>query len=331
MHLTRSRLSTVLAAGLGAVLSAGIAAQPAHAAGTPATATFRLDHGTVFAGQTVRLSRTSVADDEDGRLLYSEINWGDGTTGALFDNTTESHAYARSGTFRVTVAVHDLDGTGTAVFTGTDTVRVAPVAGTYRLSSRSVWRGLDTTQAVTLSLGGVPATATKVSIGWDDGTESVVGRTSRPVAHRFRYSGNHTVTVALVNGAGRSAPRTVGTVKVSTDYTAPSVALKKPAKANRVASWRTIRGTVADRGAGVQAVVVVLAEQRGGRTYYYNGKTFVKGKVTKAKRIIVRPSKGTWSVKIKGLKKGTLVVAYAAVDKVGNGSSAKSKVVRLTR
>ena len=46
----------------------------------------------------------------------------------------------------------------------------------------------------------------------------------------------------------------------------------------------------------------------------------------------VRPTaKNTWKIKVKGLKKGTLYVFYAAVDKDDNESEAKVKKQKLTR
>lgn len=50
------------------------------------------------------------------------------------------------------------------------------------------------------------------------------------------------------------------------------------------------------------------------------------------KTIAVRPTaKNTWKINIKGLKKGTLYVFYAAVDKNGNQSEAKVRKQKLTR
>ncbi|BCJ43496.1 hypothetical protein GCM10010168_41940 [Actinoplanes ianthinogenes] len=333
MPLTQPRrLSTVLAAGLGAVLSAGLLAQPAQAAGTPAQGTYQLNYSSVYAGQTVTLRQLSLTDNEDDRLLLRKVTWGDGSTGLIYDGeVTAQHEYADAGSYPVSVELMDLDGTTAGTITGTSTVTVAKVTGSYRLSAGTTWRGPSATLPVSLSLAGVPADATQVRIGWDDGQESTVARTTRSVSHRFAYSGAHRVTVSLVNGAGVSAPLSVGTVNVKLDYTSPTVKITTPAKSNRAASWKTIRGTAADKGAGASQVAIVVGQVRGGKTYYFNGKKWVRGSINKSKVRYATVKNGKWSVKIATPKKGYLIIGYAAVDKVGNSSVGKSKQVKLTR
>ncbi|WP_157441377.1 hypothetical protein [Actinoplanes awajinensis] len=333
MRLTQPRrLSTVLAAGLGAALSAGLIAQPAHAAGAPAQGSYRLNFTSIYTGQSVTVTQTSLTDNEDDRLLSKIVSWGDGTTSYLSANElTAGHNYPSAGAYQVSVALNDLDGDTVGTFAGASKVTVAKVTGTYKLSTRSTWSGPSGTLPVSVSLAGVPAGATKVRIGWDDGKYSVVARGTKSVSHRFAYSGTHRVTAELFNSAGYSSPLALGTVNVKLDYTNPTVKVTNPAKANRVASWKTIRGTAADKGAGAYRVAIVVGQVRGTTQYYFNGKKWVKGSVNKSKLLYATVKAGKWSVKIATPKKGYLIIGYAAVDKVGNASYGKSKQVKLTR
>jgi hypothetical protein len=328
------RLATVLATGLGVVLSAGLAVHPAQAAGVAPTASYALNYSSIFAGQAVTLTESALADeDTDVSLIVRTISWGDGETSYLLGaESSESHKYATAGNYSVSVEVSDALNETAGSFAGGSAVNVGAVTGSYKLNTTSVWQGIGVTQPVTLSLAGVPSNVTQVKVNWGDFSESKVARNSKPLTHRYPWTGSQAVTVQLINGAGESIERSVGTVNVKADYAAPSVKLKVPAKSNRVASWKSVTGTASDKGAGAYQVAVVLLQLRGKTSYYYNGKKWIKGKVAKAKPIFINvSSKGVWSLKVNGLKKGTLVVAYAGVDKVGNGSVGKAKVVKLTR
>ena len=107
--------------------------------------------------------------------------------------------------------------------------------------------------------------------------------------------------------------------------------MTKPEKPTYVSSWRTVNGTVRDRGRGTDAVGAAFIEQRGSRWYYYTGKKWIKAKslaqaANRMKTIAVRPTaKNTWKIKIKGLKKGTLYVFYLAVCRDGNQSEASTR------
>lgn len=326
------RWAAVCAAGLGTVLSAGVAVSPAYAFETPATATYVLDHGIIFTGQTVNLVRQSVTGNDDDGMLSSTVDWGDGSASSLYGaESVASHTYDTPGSFRIAVTVDDLDGPGRGMIAGTDTVRVDRVAGTYRLSAASTWRGWKGTQPVSLSLADVPADVTGIRVAWGDGTQGVIARGASRVTHEFAYAGDHTVSVRLVTSVGESSPLVVGGVRVRSDYAAPTVRLTVPAKANRAASWATVRGVIADGGAGPSTVTVVVVEQRGKKTYYYSGQKWIKAAYGRAKPIRVASNRGAWSLRVKGLTKGTLVVAYNGVDLVGNTSDRKTKIVRITR
>ncbi|WIM96450.1 hypothetical protein ACTOB_008652 [Actinoplanes oblitus] len=328
------RLSAVLAAGLGVVLSAGVLVQPAQAAGTPAQGTYQLNYTSLYSGQSVTITEKSLTGNEDNSLQYRLVDWGENSGAVTFlqpGETSAKHTYTELGSHRVTVALTDRDGNTSGNFVGGNTVTVTKVTGSYKLSAGTTWRGPSTTLPVSLSLAGVPSNVNQVRVGWDDGTVSSVSRTTRGVAHRFAYSGAHKVTVSLVNGAGQSAPLTVGTVNVKLDYTNPTIKITTPAKSNRGTSWKTIRGTAADAGAGASRVAIVVGQVRGTTTYYFNGTKWVRGSIDKSKVRYGTVKNGKWSVKIATPKKGYLIIGYVAVDKVGNSSYAKSKQVKLTR
>ncbi len=113
------------------------------------------------------------------------------------------------------------------------------------------------------------------------------------------------------------------------DTTGPKVSLTKPNKPTKVASWTTLKGKSTDQS-GVKSVKVKLTEKRGKSSYYYTGKTWKKAssaKKAKASAKTVNTSlknSGSWSLKVKGLKSGTLDIHYWGVDKIGEKSSVKN-------
>ncbi|BCJ43497.1 hypothetical protein GCM10010168_41930 [Actinoplanes ianthinogenes] len=322
--------TTLLAAGLGTLLSAGLAV-PAHAAGAPAEGVYRLGATSLFAGQSVTLDQVSLTGNEDGSVQDRQVDWGDGTQGSLTDGSL-AHRYATPGTYRVQVAITDLDGDSAGTLTGGDTVTVAAVGGTYKLLAGAVWTGPDGTQRTALSLSGVPAAADTVKIGWGDGSVSEVAPSTTRVEHTYPKAGTRTVTVTLADENGDSSARTVGTVAVKSDLVRPYMTVTTPSKKSRASSWRTVRGTVGDKASGLHLAAVGLAQVRGGTEYYYNGKKWVKGPAENAEGFIVRAgSNGTWSFKpVVAPTKGYLIVWYAAVDNVGNAYAPKGKLVKLT-
>lgn len=203
------------------------------------------------------------------------------------------------------------------------------VPGRYTLAASALYLGPAVKTATnTVTFTGVPSTVSALKIAWGDYSEpSVVRRASSGrLAHRYEYSGVFRVTVTAVDEAGESAPRSIGVVSVKLDYTNPTAKLTKPSKKKRakVAAWRTLKGKASDRGAGVLYTVAAVFQQRGSTWYYYKGGKWKKGSpykqatVNKAYRYVKPVRTGAWSLKLKGLKKGKLVVLYYALDKVGN-------------
>lgn len=116
------------------------------------------------------------------------------------------------------------------------------------------------------------------------------------------------------------------------DTTAPVVKIVKPKKKKAVSgkAWRKISGTITDKGDGPEGVAVVLISKKGKKWQAFNGKKWVKAKnkaqaQKKAKNVTVTPnSKGAWTVKVKGLKKGKLTVKYTGTDRAGNKAAVKT-------
>ena len=344
MRLVRPRRSPrLIATGLGVALAAGLGVQPAHAASSAPTADYALDYSTIWTGQKVTLTESNLADDNTPPdLITRTVNWGDGTTDLLLGtDSTIDHSYRTTGTFAVTVELEDLDGTAAGEFAGASAVSVTSVPGTFRLDKKTVYVADRRSQALTLRASGLPAAS--VQVEWCDGEGNSIASKGGSVKHRYPYSGNFDLTVSLSNGAGTSSPRKVGTVAVKLDFQGPKIVITKPKNANKVSSWKTIRGKVSDP-AGVRQAYVVLWQVRGASTYYYNGKKWVKGKINnanfnKAIKSVSVNSKGLWAYKVKGLKKGELIAGVMAFDQVDTRSSTISlgnvnyvqRVQKLTR
>jgi 5'-nucleotidase len=336
--LPRRTLSALVAAVLGAVagLTAGTPAMAADPDVTAPVGRYQLNFTKLWDGQSATLTPLEVSDDVSAQAdVRQYIDWGDGGFTYLDgDEKPEPHRFYNPGAYTVTVRLTDRAGnTSSGTFAGTATVTVVKMPGTYKIVTKVVYSG----DPAIVTLADIPSDVTKVRVWWGDGKDTTVSRTTKQVKHYYSGSTNWYVTVLLTNAAGEAYGREIGSIYTTYDETAPQISLTKPAKPTYVASWRTIKGKVSDRGRGTAAVGAALIQQRGSRWYYYTGKVWIKAKslnaaLTKARTVEVRPTaKKTWQIKIKGLKKGTLYVFYAAVDKDGNQSEAKVKKQKLTR
>ncbi|BCJ43461.1 hypothetical protein GCM10010168_42290 [Actinoplanes ianthinogenes] len=330
--------SATLAAIVATLIAAG--GTPAYAEDVPDVTApvgrYQLDFTNLWDGQGATLTALEVSDDVSAQSDITQyVEWGDGNFSYLDgDEKSEWHRYFNPGSYTVKVRVTDRAGNSSAgVFADTSTVTVVKTPGTFKIVNKMVWIG----DPATVTLADVPSDVTKVRIWWGDGKESTVSRTTREVKHYYTSQTTWSVSVMLTNAAGETYGREIGDINTAYDESAPQVWLTKPRKPAYVSSWRTINGTVRDRGRGTTAVGAAFIEQRGSRWYYYTGKKWVKATslnqaLKKTRTIAVRPTaKNTWKIKIKGLKKGTLYVFYAAVDKNGNQSESKVKKQKLTR
>ncbi len=196
--------------------------------------------------------------------------------------------------------------------------------GEFTIETPKIYMGLKVNAVARVSYEGIPANVSEVSIDWGDFSDPdpITGE-SGTVEHEYDFWAKREVTVTAVDETGASTTEVIGTINVVLDDSNPKAKLTKPKKKNRVSSWKTLKGTASDKGSGVACVFTAVFQKRGSKWYYYNGKTWKKGSPKNEKTLqkayrCVKPSKGKWSWKLNGLKKGTLQIAYHATDKVGN-------------
>ncbi|WP_255657901.1 ExeM/NucH family extracellular endonuclease [Actinoplanes sp. L3-i22] len=304
---------------------------PAPSDTTAPTGTYSVDATSIWTGQSVTLTQKALADDVSPATEITQVvNWGDGSAPETLaaGATTATHKYATAGTFAVTVTITDKAGNAAAAITA-GSVTAAAQTGKYSLDRVSIYA----TQAVTLKVSGVNGTSVKVA--WGDGYTTTAS-VNMPVSHTYKKTGTFSVKVTPVNGVGAGTTVTVGSVKVSKDAWAPKVTLKVPSGANRASSWSKVTGKATDVGTGVRTVRVKLTEQRGKSWYYYSHGKWTKASsrtsaLAKAEVLNASLSGSTWSVRISGVKKGSLRISYWGVDKAGNTSAAKVYFRTITR
>jgi hypothetical protein len=207
---------------------------------------------------------------------------------------------------------------------------VAPTSGNVGLTS-------------TLTVSNVvDATAVSAAVTWGDGSAAQNIGAATTATHKYTKAGSFPVSVVLTDAAGNSsAAIAAGTVTVKAppvvvppvvkDTTAPVVKVK--ALASKASKVKAIKGTITDKG-GAKSVTIKVIEKRGSKWYAFNGKKFVKVKskkaaLKKAKSLTDTSVATGWSIKVKGLKKGTVYVSYFGTDKAGNKSKTKTYSKKL--
>jgi hypothetical protein len=238
---------------------------------TVPTGSFRLNHTSVWTGQRITVGQgLNEFDDtgDDKSTLTRVVSWGDGTSTALSPTTFEAaKSYSKAGNFKVTVIITDPAGNVSAI--PPKTVAVTVPAGKASLSRKSVYQGAP----FTVNIGKAPAGATKYRIDWSDGwiSEHMATTKSRTGRVLFRYkwdpvkkgyvqvgtgrlSGVRAIKISWLNGKGFSAWQTIGNINLVKDGWKPSLKITKPSSPNRASSWKTVKGTVADKGSGVASV-----------------------------------------------------------------------------
>jgi 5'-nucleotidase len=257
------------------------------------------------------------------------VNWGDGSAAETLaaGAKTATHKYAGAAKYPITVTIADVAGNSAPIAAGA--VTAVAQTGTYRLDRSSIWA----TQSVTLRVSGVNGTSVKVV--WGDGHTSTASA-NMPVSHTYQKAGTYSVKVTPVNAAGAGTTVTAGSVKVVKDAYAPKVTLKVPGSAYRASSWAKITGSATDTGLGVRNVRVKLTEQRGSKWYYYRHGKWTKASsrtsaLAKAEVVEATLSGSTWTVRVSGIRTGTLRISYWGVDKAGISSAAKVYFQKITR
>ncbi len=313
---------------------------PRSTAGVPdstaPTGTYALNTAAIWPGQSVTLTESALNDDvSDKAKITRVVTWGDGSAAQTIPAgaTKVTHAYAKAGSFTVTVALTDDAGNkGAGKVTGMSTVAVKAQAGTYKLNAKSIWA----TQSVNLGVSGVTG-ATGLTITWGDGSTTKTTAKNATVSHKYTKAGNFTVKVTPSNTAGTGKAVTVGSVKVTKDTVKPTVSLTVPKQPAKASSWKSITGKASDKGLGVAKAKAKAIEERSGKWYYYSAGKWTKAKskkdaLAKAAVLTATPNaKGIWSIKLSGVTKGKLVIGYWGTDKAGNASAGRFHTVKITK
>ncbi|GAA1599651.1 PKD domain-containing protein [Actinoplanes couchii] len=308
---------------------------------TPPTGTFRLSATALWLGQTVRFDQRAadVSPDTATRVIH----WGDGTTTALSAGTaTVTRQYGRTGSFPVTVVLTDRAGNRSTI--AAKTVRVSTPAGKWALSRTKVYQGVP----FAVNVSSMPSGTTRILIDWSNGKvvqyAARKGAFTGDILYRpgtdTRISGVQTLRISFGNANGFSTYQTAGRITVLADRTKPTLTITKPSSPTRIASWRTVRGTVTDKGSGAPYVRLTVARSTSaGKLYcltparkwkrFANDAQFWSYCAEKGVRVTA--SQGRWSLKVPaGTTKGQFLVYAWAWDRSDNLTQ-KSRQVTLTR
>jgi hypothetical protein len=306
----------------------------------PPAGKFTLNSAALWIGQSVSLTQGAVTDDTSTPDQISRVvTWGDGTSSTLAAGTAKySHKYTRTGKFTVTVTYLDAAGNSGKA---TSAVTVA-TPGKVKLSKTSVWNG----ERFFVAFSSVPAGTTKIALNWGDGYVSTHAGKNQSIRGLYYtrkngglVTGGVTLYATYTNKLGASSAIRIGTVTVKKDKSKPVVKIKKPSSPNRLKSWKTIKGTVSDKGATSPYVYVWVERVTGSKTYCYTTKKTWKryygnagyDKYCGSSPVEVKISGGKWSMKLPGLKKGTIYVSARAWDWSDNASKWASAKAKMTR
>jgi hypothetical protein len=320
-------------------------------AGTPASAVYTLPDlappvgsftvTTDVATRDATITQTALSDDATpANQIRRSVSWGDGSAAQVWQTgTTLTHNYAGIGRYVPTVTLTDNAGNAVtltlkaAVFGDT----VAPAANFASGPSSAIARWTTVKLNVeSLSDNYTPAELIERTVSWGDGTtEPWTGGAT--LTHVYTLAGTFTPSVVALDEAGNSSKTAADPIAVSVDATGPTVTVAKPRAAAKVRSWRVVKGTAKDAGAGTASVAVLAIQKRGTAWYAYSAttkkwtKAGTKGKAwKKAVAVAGALDKSSWKARLTGLRKGKLVLRASAKDNLGNASSTVSKVARLT-
>lgn len=289
------------------------------------------------------LTRTAVSDDVTAAgTIQQVVDWGDGSAPETVTGDVTPHTYeVGPAVYHPTVTLTDEAGNSAVLPLGPTPVKdAAPPTGTFTLGApATVWA--DYTEVVLSQVeidddASANADIDRV-VDWGDGTvEPWLGDVAP--AHVFSTAGTRPVTVTLTDEAGKQTRVEVGAIEVTADEVAPALKVKKPAKRRSVKAWRTVRGTLVDAGVGADSVSVKVVQKRGKRWFAYRATTRNWVKATSKRNAlrrsragVVSPVDAAWRMRIKNLRKGTLVVKARGTDHVGNVSRPVVRKQVLTR
>ena len=295
-----------------------------------------------------------IRSTQDGReianfSLATSQSWKDQATGDRKEKT-EWHRvvvfseglvgivkqYVKAGRFTVTLTLTDAAGNKTAI----PSVVTVTVPGKFKLNKSSVWHG----ERFTVAISAVPAGTTNIVLDSGDGyVESLKPKNQTIIEyyyHRFRGglmpAGPVSLTAVFFNKNGGTIRIPVGKVTIKRDVWSPRVTITNPKNANRASSWKTIKGTATDKGSGIPDLLVIVLRQAGNKFYCQTPrKAWLRlYPDTDVNRciIVVKVSKGKWSLSVKGQAKNTkLDVIAVGSDWADRTSNTAERVVKLTR
>ena len=292
----------------------------------------------------VTIEQSALSDDlSQPSGITQSISWGDATPDSSGPGTQTSFAHSYGPTKAVyypVVTVSDAKGnTGTYQLTVVVADTTAPT-GSYSANKTSAWARWTTVTVKQLAIAddlSQPGNITQ-TIDWGDGT--VTPWTGTLVRHQYSAAGSYAPTVTLTDEAGNaSTPITTSAITVKADTVAPTVRLVLPKPRTSVRSWRTMKGRAGDVGTGVATVRAKLVEKRATGWYAYHPKAgtwqHVSSKAVawkKAGTKTVKPTATrTWSMPVRRLSRGLLLVKFSAVDHVGNVRAWQLHQQQLTR
>ncbi|BBH64828.1 hypothetical protein ACTI_15130 [Actinoplanes sp. OR16] len=306
---------------------------------------FRLTPAAIWTGQkvTVHQNANEYQDDRDGDNITRRVNWGDGSSTTLAAGATSSaKQYTKAGKFKVTVTLTDRSRNS---FTTAAKVVTVTVPAKWSLSKYSIYQGGH----FDVRISSVPKGTQKIHLDWGDGWVSTLAGRNQSVGGTVLYrkdtsnkiSGKVKLRIAFTDKNGWTGWLPLATLNVVKDSWKPKLTITKPKKANRASSWKTVKGTVSDKGAGVLPFVRVtmIRETTSGKLYcltpkkkwkrFYNDDQFIEYCGTGGIKVTVK--KGKWSMKVpSGIGKGYVATAVWIVDKADNYSS-KWREAKITR
>ena len=304
------------------------------------TGSFKLNSFYLWVGQNLTVTQQNIKDDGvvDPANVKRLITWGDGTSTAVYKGWgAVSHHYSRAAHFPITLWLSDPAGHTTAIRSAGPIVSVP--AAKYKVSASSVWPG----QVFSLAISNVPAGTTKITV--DEGDGYVVNLPGKSQTIRLYYyhrrnggliRGPVTIRASFTNKWGTSSLFYAARPTVKTDSWTPVVKVTKPSSSNKASSWKTVRGTVTDKGSGAPYVYVWVAEQVGSKYYCFNkGWHLITSDALYNKYcyygIAVKNVKGKWSLNVGGVKKGTFYVDARTEDWADRISAWSSIKVKITK
>ncbi|GAA3335917.1 hypothetical protein GCM10020358_06080 [Amorphoplanes nipponensis] len=305
---------------------------------TAPAGTFSLNAAALWIGQSVSLTQGAVTDDTSSPEQVTRVAaWGDGTSTTLAPGTaTYAHRYTANGKFTVTVTYLDAAGNSS---TKTSAVTVT-TPGAFAFSKTTVWWH----EPITVTFSKVPNGTTKIVFDQGDGWVSEL--TGKNQSTRIYYlarkngggiKGTITPRATFHNKYGASSAIVMGKITVKPDTWRPTTTIKKPKNSNRIKSWKYATGTAKDKGAGVYRVAVYASRLTGNKFYCYSANNTWKRVTTDAQADkycvphYVKTKKGAWSLRLKGVAKGTLWVDAATQDIAGNWGKYTTVKVKITR